>query len=197
MMSPSVGIWQRLTTVFTSRWFIAIMIPRPGSTRTPSIPAMSAIWPAQAPVALTVTPRVDVELLAGARVAHARAGDLVALAVDGGDRVVGEDPAAALLDAVAHRPHGLPDVDVGVRAPGRRVRSCGFSRGSAAQRLGDRDLLAVDAGVRAALREAIGVGGVVPRRGDEQAAGVLDAVGGDAPQDPVLADALLGGRAGP
>ena len=55
MMSPSVGIWQRLMTVFTSRWFIAIMIPRPGSTRTPSIPAMSAIWPAQAPVALTVT----------------------------------------------------------------------------------------------------------------------------------------------
>ena len=29
-MSPSVGIWQRLMTVFTNRWFIAIMIPRPG-----------------------------------------------------------------------------------------------------------------------------------------------------------------------
>jgi hypothetical protein len=54
MMSPSVGIWQRLTTVFTNRWFIATMIPRPGITRTPSIPAMSAIWPAHAPVALTV-----------------------------------------------------------------------------------------------------------------------------------------------
>ena len=55
MMSPSVGIWQRLTHVFTSRWFIAIMIPRPGSTRTPSIPAMSATVPAHAPEALTVT----------------------------------------------------------------------------------------------------------------------------------------------
>ena len=38
---------------------------------------------------------------------------------------------------------------------------CGLSRGSAAQRLGDADLLAVDAGVGAALREPVGVGGVV------------------------------------
>ena len=29
-MSPSAGIVQRLITVFTSRWFIAIMIPLPG-----------------------------------------------------------------------------------------------------------------------------------------------------------------------
>jgi hypothetical protein len=35
--------------------------------------------------------------------------------------------------------------------------------------------------------------GVVKRGGDEEPAGVLDAVGGDPPQDPVLADALLGG----
>ena len=55
MMSPSVGIWQRFTHVFTRRWFIAIMIPRPGSTRTPSIPAMSATEPAHAPDAFTVT----------------------------------------------------------------------------------------------------------------------------------------------
>ena len=54
-MSPSVGIWQRLITVFTIRWFIAIMIPRPGWMRTPSMPARSAICPAQAPDALTVT----------------------------------------------------------------------------------------------------------------------------------------------
>ena len=51
-MSPSAGIVQRLITVFTSRWFIAIMIPLPGMISTPSIPAMSAIWPAQAPDAL-------------------------------------------------------------------------------------------------------------------------------------------------
>ena len=30
MMSPSAGNVQRLTTVLTSRWFIAIMIPLPG-----------------------------------------------------------------------------------------------------------------------------------------------------------------------
>ena len=39
-MSPSAGIVQRLITVFTSRWFMAIMIPLPGTTPTPSIPAM-------------------------------------------------------------------------------------------------------------------------------------------------------------
>ena len=52
MMSPSAGISHRLTTVFTSRWFIAIMIPLPGRTWT-SQPAMEAIWPAQAPEAFT------------------------------------------------------------------------------------------------------------------------------------------------
>ncbi len=62
-----------------------------------------------------------------------------------------------------------------------------------AQRLRRIDLLAVDAGVAAPLDEPVGVRGVVPRRGDEEAAGVLDAVGGDAPEDAVLADALLGG----
>ena len=40
-MSPSAGIVQRLITVFTSRWFIAIMIPLPGTTPTPSIAAIS------------------------------------------------------------------------------------------------------------------------------------------------------------
>ena len=55
MMSPSDGIVQRLMTVFTSRWFIAIMIPRPGRMRTPSMPAISAMCPAHAPAALTVT----------------------------------------------------------------------------------------------------------------------------------------------
>ena len=51
-MSPSAGIVQRLTTVFTSRWFMAIMIPLPGITPTSSTPAMWRIWAAQAPVAL-------------------------------------------------------------------------------------------------------------------------------------------------
>ena len=51
-MSPSPGGSQRLTTVETSRWFIAIMIPLPGTTVTPGQSAMSAIWPAQTPPAL-------------------------------------------------------------------------------------------------------------------------------------------------
>ena len=37
-MSPSPGRSQRLTTVVTSRWFIAIMIPLPGTTVTPGQP---------------------------------------------------------------------------------------------------------------------------------------------------------------
>src|SRR6202012_3222406 len=57
--------------------------------------------------------RVDVGLLAGARVAHPGAGNLVAVTMDGGDGVVGKDSPTALLDPVAHRPHRLPHVDVG------------------------------------------------------------------------------------
>src|SRR6185312_15942567 len=135
---------------------------------------------------------MDVHLVAGARVAHPGAADLVALAVDGGHRVVREDPAAALLDPLAHRPHGLPDIDVGV---GDLERPCDprVETRLRGERVGDRDLLAVHAGVGAALSEAIGVGGVVVLGGDEHAAGVLDAVGGHAAQDPVLADALLRG----
>ena len=61
MMSPSAGITQRLTTVFTSRWFIAIMIPLPGTTPMPSIPAMCTICAAQAPDALS-TKRVSTSI---------------------------------------------------------------------------------------------------------------------------------------
>ena len=82
-MSPSVGIWQRLITVFTSRWFIAIMIPRPGRTRTPSMPAISAICAGPRAGGVDRDARLDVDLLAGALVAQARARDRVAVAVDG------------------------------------------------------------------------------------------------------------------
>ena len=51
MMSPSLGGLQRLTHVFTNRWFIAIMIPLPGTTDTTQ-PARLAICPAHAPDAL-------------------------------------------------------------------------------------------------------------------------------------------------
>ena len=46
----------------------------------------------------------------------------------------------------------------------------------------------------ATLREPVGVIRVVPRGCDDQAARVLDAVGGHPPQDPVLGDALGGRR---
>ena len=65
-----------------------------------------------------------------------------------------------------------------------------IERRLAPERLGDRDLLAVDVGGVACRLEA---GDVVVRilgRGDEQAARVLDARGGDPPQDAVLGDAL-------
>jgi hypothetical protein len=55
-MSPSAGIAQRLTTVFTSRWFIAIMMPLPGITPMPSIPAIRTICAAHAPDALMTKP---------------------------------------------------------------------------------------------------------------------------------------------
>ena len=40
--------------MFTSRWFVATMMPLPGRTLT-SQPAMAAILPAQAPAALITT----------------------------------------------------------------------------------------------------------------------------------------------
>src|SRR5664280_1727599 len=65
-----------------------------------------------------------------------------------------------------------------------------IERRLAPERLGDRDLLAVHVGGVACRLEA---GDVVIRilgRGDEQAARVLDARGGDPPQDAVLGDAF-------
>ena len=51
MMSPSAGILQRFTTVFTTRWLIANMVPLPASTWTSS-PVVCDL-PAHAPEALT------------------------------------------------------------------------------------------------------------------------------------------------
>src|SRR5664279_3676947 len=116
MMSPSVGIWQRLTTVFTSRWFIAIMMPRPGITWTPSIPAIAAIWPAQAPDALIVT-AASTSTSAPVRAFRTRAMNPVAVAVDGHDLVVRQDPRATVLSSPGQRPDQFPHADAGVRNP--------------------------------------------------------------------------------
>ncbi len=51
-MSPSAGWISRLTTLFTSRWFIATMIPRPGTTGTGGSPVSCEIWPAHGPAQL-------------------------------------------------------------------------------------------------------------------------------------------------
>jgi len=96
-----------------------------------------------------------------------------------------------LLGAPGHRPDGLPHVDVRV-GDAEHARDVRVQPRLLAQRLRRIDLLAVDAGVATALDELVGVGGVVPWRRDEEAADVLDAVGGDLLQDAVLADALLG-----
>jgi hypothetical protein len=44
MMSPSAGILQRLSTVLTTRWFMATITPLPGMTRT-ATPASAASCP--------------------------------------------------------------------------------------------------------------------------------------------------------
>ena len=79
-MSPSAGIVQRLITVFTSRWFIAIMIPLPGMISMSSIPAMSAICARPRARRVEDHPGLDGDLLAAVLVVQARADDGVALA---------------------------------------------------------------------------------------------------------------------
>ena len=191
-MSPSVGIWQRLITVFTSRWFIAIMIPRPGWMRTPSMPARSAIRPAQAPAALTVT-RALTSVSSPLRTSRSSAPVTSSPSRwIGHGGVVGKDVRlAAPLGAARKRPHGLPRVDAGVGHP-ERARDPAVQARLLLERCVRLDLLAVDAGGAAALGEAIGVVRVVVRRRHEQPARVLDAVRDDPAQDPVLDDALLG-----
>ena len=73
MMSPSVGIWQRLITVFTSRWFIAIMIPRPGMHVDALDPGHLGDPPGPCARGADRDPRLDVDSLAGEVVAQARA----------------------------------------------------------------------------------------------------------------------------
>ena len=116
-MSPSAGIVQRLTTVFTSRWFMAIMIPLPGATWTPSHAGHGRHLGGPGAGGVEREGRLDVELLAGELVAQARADDLVALAPDRHDAVVGEHARAVRRRAVGQRPDELPHVDR--RRPGR------------------------------------------------------------------------------
>ena len=134
-MSPSAGITQRLITVFTSRWFIAIMIPLPGITPTSSIPAMCRICAAHGAGRVEDETGLDVELLARPLVAHARARHRPVVAVQVHDAVVGEHARALRRGAARQRRCGLPRVDRGVRhrerAPDLRVQPR-----LAAQRLG-------------------------------------------------------------
>ena len=68
----------------------------------------------------------------------------------------------------------------------------GFRRGSRRSASATSISSAGRSAVAAALEEAVAVGGVVVGRGDEQPAGVLDAVGDHPAQDRVLGHALLG-----
>ena len=69
--------------------------------------------------------RLHVGLLARARVAQARARDLVAVAVHGDGRVVGQHARAALLRAARHAPRPSSTRRCWRRGPGRRARSRG------------------------------------------------------------------------
>ena len=82
-MSPSAGIVQRLITVFTSRWFIAIMIPLPGMMRDALDPGHVGDLAGPGARRVEDEARLDVDLLAAALVAQARARDGVAVAQDG------------------------------------------------------------------------------------------------------------------
>ena len=178
MMSPSVGIWQRLTHRVHEPMVHRDHDPPPRQHADALDAGHVGDLPGPGARGVDRHPGLHVELLPGGAAAQPRAGHVVALAVDGDHLVVGQDPRAPLLGAARHRPDCLPHVDVGV----------GHAEGAGDPRIQPRllaqclrriDLLAVDAGIAASLGEAVGVGGVVERGGDEQAAGVLDAVGGD------------------
>jgi hypothetical protein len=85
----------------------------------------------------------------------------------------------------------LPGIEGGV-GDGEGARELGVEAWFAAQRLCDRNLLHWDPGRTTALAENIAECGVIRRGRDEQTAGVLDAVGGNPPEDDVLDDAFLG-----
>ncbi len=87
----------------------------------------------------------------------------------------------------------LPGLHGAVRQP-EDAADARVEGGLASERLGDRDLLAVDVGRDAGGREALDVVVGVVRRCDEEPAGVLDAGRCDATEDPVLGDALAGGE---
>src|SRR5439155_5829410 len=87
----------------------------------------------------------------------------------------------------------LPGVEVGVR-DGEGARDPRFEPRFLPKRLGNRDLFDGEARLLAAPQEVVAIGRVVPRRRDEQATGVPDAVGRDPPHDRVLDHALAGGN---
>jgi hypothetical protein len=138
-------------------------------------------------------PRLDVELLPGELVAHARTRDGIVLPMQVDHAVIGQNPRPVHGRPAGERPDGLPCVDRrvgdGKRAPAGRVQPR-----LAAQRLGYVDLLGGHAARPAAGEELVCVCGIVVGRRHEEPAGVLDAVGDHAAQDRVLRDALLGGH---
>ena len=143
------------------------------------MPAISAMRPAHAPAALTVT-RASTSV-SWPVLAHARARDLIAVAADG-DRA--GTSTRAPLGAARHRPHHFPDLDVGTRnTRDPRVQE------RFAQRLRRLDLLHGTPVARqpAAIGIAGSSNGVATKKPCPRC------TGGDLAQDHVLGDALLGG----
>src|ERR1700690_525892 len=144
------------------------IVPLPGCMVTDTL-TMAAIWPAQAPAHETTkrgVMRVRLPERSSRRVAAERPRI----------RDVRLDELPGLHGAVRQL-EGAPDG----RVQGRL----------APQRLGDRDLLAIDVGRCTGRREGRDVVVGVGRGGDEEATGVLDAGRRDVAEDAVLGDALL------
>ena len=132
---------------------------------------------------------VDDDLFARLQVGAVDGGDPVALTVDPGDLVVGQDLGAVGLRGVRRAPHQLPAVDRAVLhldgAEDARVEPRLVAQG-----LRDGDLAGRHPGRGGAGEELVREGRVVAGAGHEVAAGGLDRRGLDAGEDHVLLRAL-------
>ena len=133
----------------------------------------------------------DGAVLAGDGVVDPHGGDPVAVPLHPDQRVADQHLAATGLGVGGHRAQQRPGVDAAVGHGEGQLDVRGQQRlAPVGGRLGQ--LLGGDARGPAALHELVRVGLVVPRQQHEQAADVLDGVGGDAAQGGVLLDALPG-----
>ncbi len=131
----------------------------------------------------------DLDRFSGHQIVAAGPHHPVPVADQGLDLVIGEE-AGSVLQRRGHRCLGGHERVGGGVGYLEAVGDAGIQIGLAPESLGHRDLGHVDAGRAASLQETGHVVLVVPRGDDEEAPGLLDAMGHDPAQDPVLLDAL-------